>query len=70
LSGGERRVGEAGADAEDLSTPMTDEQVELKFRRLTENVLGARRVAAILDQLWSMEDVSDIGRVVDAFTFA
>ena len=48
---------------------MTDEQVELKFRRLTENVLGARRVTSILGHLWSIEDVNDIGKVVAAFTF-
>jgi 2-methylcitrate dehydratase len=69
LRNGELQVGEAGADAEDLSTPMTDEQVELKFRRLTENVLGARRVTSILGHLWSIEDVNDIGKVVAAFTF-
>jgi 2-methylcitrate dehydratase len=69
LRNGERQVGEAGGDPEDLSTPMSDEQVELKFRRLTENVLGARRVTTILEHLRSIENVDDVGKVAEAFTF-
>jgi hypothetical protein len=45
----------AGADADDLSTPKTDPQIVTKFRGLTEEYLGAKRVKSILDRLWALE---------------
>ena len=54
-SSGERLVGETGGDQDDLAAPKSDAQIEEKFRGLTEDVLGAKRVNAILDRLWHLE---------------
>jgi 2-methylcitrate dehydratase len=67
---GERLVGETGADATDLSTPMTREQVEQKFRGLTEDYLGKRRVDAILESLWNLDGVKNVATLPPAFVFA
>ena len=53
---GERLVGETGGDNEDLSAPRSDAQIDEKFRGLTEDFLGAKRVNAILDRLRRLED--------------
>ncbi len=62
-SDGKRLVGEAGRDEDALSTPKTDAQISAKFRRLTEDVLGAKRAAAVLDRLWHLDEISDVAEL-------
>ncbi len=66
---GERLVGKAGGDQDDLSAPKTDAQVEKKFRGLTEEVLGTRRVGTILDRLWHLEELKDAALIAPDFVF-
>ena len=63
LRDGGRCVGEAGGKQGDLSQPKTDAEIEEKFRALTESVLGAKRVDALLDALWSIEQAEDVSRI-------
>src|SRR6185503_16002370 len=60
MGNGERLIGESGSGTDDLSTPKTDAQIEEKFRGLTEDVLGAKRVKTILDRLWHLEDMKSV----------
>ena len=64
---GERMVGETGGDADDMSTPKTDAQVDEKFRGLTEDSLGAKTAKSILDRLWHLEDVKNVAAIPPAF---
>ena len=42
---------------------MSAAQIAGKFLGLSEGFLGARRATAILDRLWSLEDLEDIAQV-------
>lgn len=44
--------------------PMSDAEVEAKFRGLARNVLKPERVDRLLDALWKFEDVADAGEIV------
>ncbi len=44
--------------------PMSDREVEEKFHSLTDGHLTSNQSAALLDRLWSLEGVQDIGEVV------
>src|SRR5882724_4712456 len=48
--------------------PMTDADVETKFRDLSADALGAVQAARALETLWRLDEVSRIGAVVDLFT--
>ena len=43
---------------------MSDQEVEEKFHTLTDGHLTSDRSAALLEKLWGLEDVQDIGEVV------
>jgi len=60
MHSGERLVGESGGDEDDLSAEMSDAKVVDKFRGLTEDALGAKRVAFALDRLWNLEKWADV----------
>ncbi|MBI4190577.1 MAG: MmgE/PrpD family protein, partial [Betaproteobacteria bacterium] len=64
---GERRVGAAGGDEDDMGAPKSDAQIAKKFRGLTEDVLGAKRVNAILDRLWHLEDLENMTAIPPTF---
>jgi 2-methylcitrate dehydratase len=63
---GERLVGETGGGHDDLAAPRSDTEIVSKFRGLTEDVLGAKRTAAILDRLWHLEDMHDVAEIAPA----
>ena len=44
--------------------PMTDAEVEAKFRSLVGNRLAAARIDALLEQLWQLEDLPDVGTLI------
>ncbi|MBI4191677.1 MAG: MmgE/PrpD family protein [Betaproteobacteria bacterium] len=66
-SKGERLVGEARGDKDDLAAPRSDAQIEEKFRGFTEDFLGAKRVNAILDRLWHLEELGNVAEIPPAF---
>jgi hypothetical protein len=70
MNDGERMSGETGGDADDLSTPKTDAQIVTKFRGLTEEYLGAKRVKSILDQVWALERMDSVAAIPPAFALA
>jgi hypothetical protein len=45
----------------------SDAQIVDKFRTLTEDVLGAKRVQAVLDRLWQLENVENVAEIPPAF---
>ena len=47
--------------------PMTDREVEEKFEALCEPLLPKRQVRTILDALWKLEDMKDVGQIVPMF---
>ena len=44
--------------------PMSDPEVEAKFRVLAQDLLTPAQTAALLDRLWRLEQVEDIGQVI------
>ena len=58
---------DSGGDEDDMSAAMSDAHIEEKFRGLTEDVLGAKRVSGILEQLWHLEDVQDVAGIPRMF---
>jgi 2-methylcitrate dehydratase len=63
MQNGQTLVGEAGGGEDDLAAPKSDAQIAGKFRELTEEYYGARRVDMILDQLWGLETLDDVGEI-------
>jgi 2-methylcitrate dehydratase len=47
--------------------PMTDDEVEEKFRRLAEREMPLRRQAEVLRRLWSLEAEADLGSLMALF---
>jgi 2-methylcitrate dehydratase len=45
--------------------PMTDAEMEEKFRSLARRHLPAERIDALLRQLWTLEDLSNAGTLVE-----
>ena len=48
--------------------PMDRDEIEAKFRSMSLGVLGPARTDALLERLWSLEQVQDIGEVIAAAT--
>lgn len=48
--------------------PMSDEEVEEKFRRLSGKYLSKNQAARILDTVWNLEKVKDVSKVVALLT--
>ncbi|MYC29868.1 MAG: MmgE/PrpD family protein [Chloroflexi bacterium] len=47
-----------------FKNPMSDDEVEAKFRSLAQNLLSPSQTDALLDKLWNLEQVEDIGEVI------
>ena len=45
--------------------PMSDEELEAKFRSLAQGLLGDHQMQRLLDLLWHLEQVDDIGEVME-----
>ena len=67
---GKRLVGEAGGDENDLSTPMSDQQVADKFTRSAEPLLGTKRTSALLERVWRLESCQDVAAIPALCVFA
>ena len=64
---GQRHIGEVSGLKGDVTDPMSDAEIEEKFRRLTEAHLGGARVRSVLDRLWNLEALADVAEVPAAF---
>jgi hypothetical protein len=67
MDGGERFVAETGGDEDDISGAVSDATIEEKFRGLTEDVLGAKRVRETLARLWHLEEMESTAEIPRAF---
>ena len=47
-------------------SPMEDGELEEKFRTLSRNVLSPAQTDAVLERLWNLEQVEDVGEVIRA----
>ena len=65
---GERRTERAEYPKGHARNPMTDADVEAKFRDLSADVLAPAQVDAALRALWRLEETERVGAVVDLFT--
>ena len=45
--------------------PMTEQEVEVKFRSLARDLLTPAQTDALLERLWNLEQVEDIGQVIE-----
>jgi 2-methylcitrate dehydratase len=50
-----------------FGNPMTDDEVEKKFRRLSEREMPPRRQAEVLHRFWSLEAETDLGSLLALF---
>ena len=44
--------------------PMSDQEIEAKFRALAQGLMTPAQTDALLDRLWHLEQVEDIGQVI------
>jgi 2-methylcitrate dehydratase len=47
--------------------PMTDQEIEDKFRKLTVSVFSASQMGIILDHLWHLEETKSVGKILSLF---
>ena len=62
--GGERYSAEVPYHRGHYKNPMTDAEMEAKFRSLAQDLLSPGQTDALLDKLWNLEQVDDIGEVL------
>ena len=65
LKNGERKNVRVEYHRGHWKNPMTDAEMEEKFRLLARRQLPAARIDALLKQLWRLEDVTDIRALVE-----
>jgi 2-methylcitrate dehydratase len=61
---GQRLSAEVAFHRGHYKNPMSDQEIEAKFRTLAQDLLTDRKIDAILDRLWNVEQVADIGEVI------
>jgi 2-methylcitrate dehydratase len=62
---GERHVEQGRYPKGHLENPMTDAEVEQKYRALCSDALGESRSEALLDALWTLERQRELGKVLE-----
>jgi hypothetical protein len=60
---GEKLVGEAGGDADDLNRPKSDTMINEKFTTLCEDSYGPKQVKRILAQLWALDTMPNVAAI-------
>lgn len=63
-STGQRLSAEVAYHRGHYKNPISDQEVETKFRGLAQDLLTSRQIDALLDRLWNLEQVADIGEVI------
>ena len=61
---GDRYTAEVPYHKGHYKNPMTDAEVEAKFRSLAQDLLSPNQTDALLEKLWNLEEVEDIGEVL------
>ena len=61
---GQRLKGEVAYHRGHYKNPMSDQEIEEKFHGLAQDLLTERQSASVLDRLWHLEQVEDIGEVI------
>jgi 2-methylcitrate dehydratase len=61
---GDRHSAEVAYHRGHFKNPMSDEELEEKFRALAHDLLSPSKVRTILDCLWGLEQMGDIGRLI------
>ncbi len=64
---GERHAAELNSIRGDPTDPMTDGEIEDKFRGQCEEFLGRKQARAILDSLWRLDEMADVAAIPPAF---
>jgi 2-methylcitrate dehydratase len=64
---GEKIVREIDHAKGDPQNPMTDEEIEIKFRRLASPVMSKEQMDRALNRLWHLEKVRDVSEVLSLF---
>jgi 2-methylcitrate dehydratase len=65
--GGAHQVANVNYPKGHAKNPMTDTEIEDKFQRLCSSNLTPKQTGPILESLWALEQVKDIGKVLDLF---
>jgi 2-methylcitrate dehydratase len=63
-SAGQRVTTEVAYHRGHYKNPMSDQEIEAKFRVLAQDLLTSTQIDALLDRLWNLEQVADIGEVI------
>jgi 2-methylcitrate dehydratase len=61
---GQRYSSEVAYHKGHYQNPLTDTELEAKFHSLADNVLAGSQADALLDRLWHLEDVADMGEIL------
>jgi 2-methylcitrate dehydratase len=61
---GQRYSSEVAYHKGHYRNPISDSELEEKFRSLADDVLSARQIDRLLDRLWHLEDVKDVSEIV------
>jgi 2-methylcitrate dehydratase len=61
---GQRLKGEVAYHRGHYKNPMSDQEIDAKFRGLAQGLLTERQIDSLLDRLWNLEQVRDIGEVI------
>jgi 2-methylcitrate dehydratase len=61
---GQHLTGEVAYHRGHYKNPMSDQEIENKFRALAGDWLTSRQIDALLDRLWNLEQVADISEVI------
>jgi len=67
--GGARKAAEARYFKGHAKRPLTDQEIERKFRALAQKVLAPAQMAAVLAKTWALEQLSDIAELLELFQF-
>jgi 2-methylcitrate dehydratase len=65
LKSGERKAVRVEYHRGHFKNPMTDAEMEEKFRSLARKQLSAERIDALLRQLWALEDMPKAGALIE-----
>jgi 2-methylcitrate dehydratase len=61
---GQRLTGEVAYHRGHYKNPMSDQEIDEKFRLLAQDFLTESQIDALLERLWHLEKVEDIGEVI------
>ncbi len=65
---GERKIGAVEYPRGHFNNPMTDAEIETKFRALAARTLPANRIEILLDELWNLEHIANLDSIFNAMT--